>query len=509
MNDFELKATTHRRFPNARSLLRAASRLAVLATAVLIVASVSNTAARADTPVKRDIWNIGNPLVLPITPAQLAEDRRFRQAAGFRSDDAYIAALYDQVARGALPGASRNWAALLTADEAANMTGRQQLAEIVGPAPLGADTARLTAFGRILSSHIDEFGGMYFDQLADGAVVVLVTARVGDYIAALAPTLGSHADHLRVFAVAHTYQELMTLTQRLAADSAWLKAQGVVLSSFGPDAVSNTVVASVPAATDAVKAVLQGRYPGAPLRVVEGPPVKRLGANDRQAPPMMGGLQIWNVSVVCSSGFIVNSGGSTPTYAVLSAGHCGGASSWLQGSTASGNAYLVGDTTTVAYNEGGDAEVIPLAVQTDASHSPFVYISTTTSCGVTWPICTDSHNMRVISGFEAATTIGEVTCASRTQEADEVCGFVKDVNRCLTSSDNVTTCFQVFADLSGIHGDSGGPYYQPQVSGTSVAQGILSGSISGANFTNWTSYTQITAAFAAISAQGGESWSIY
>ena len=138
MNDFELKATTHRRFPNARSLLRAASRLAVLATAVLIVASVSNTAARADTPVKRDIWNIGNPLVLPITPAQLAEDRRFRQAAGFRSDDAYIAALYDQVARGALPGASRNWAALLTADEAANMTGRQQLAEIVGPAPLGA-----------------------------------------------------------------------------------------------------------------------------------------------------------------------------------------------------------------------------------------------------------------------------------------------------------------------------------------------------------------------------------
>jgi hypothetical protein len=287
--------------------------IAALATLVLACGCGDlrvGQALAAPTPsLARDVWHVGNPVELPLTPAQLANDRRFRQTFGFRSDDAYIATLYDQVTRGALPGADRTWAALLTADEAANVTHRQELVEIVGPSPLGADIARLTAFGRVLRSHVGEFGGLYFDQLADGAVVVLVTAHVPDYIAALAPLLGPHADQLRVVAVAHTYEELMTLSQRLADDSTWLKDHGVVLFSFGPDAASNGVVVSVPAVTDAVKAVLESRYPGAPLRVVEGLPVQRLGANDLQG-PMMGWLGMWRLVLIAAGAAIALLGGA-------------------------------------------------------------------------------------------------------------------------------------------------------------------------------------------------------
>ncbi len=162
MND--LRVNTRPRVVKA-AVLTGGPLLAVVVAAVLVGVSLSSRPARADPPDRRDVQHIGNPIVLPLTPGQLANDRRFRQTFGFRSDDAYIAALYDQVARGALPGASRTWAALLTADEAADMTRRQQLAEIVGPSPLGTDIARLTAFGRYLRSHIAEFGGEYFDQL--------------------------------------------------------------------------------------------------------------------------------------------------------------------------------------------------------------------------------------------------------------------------------------------------------------------------------------------------------
>lgn len=488
---------------NAASVRGRIRFLAVVVAGVLVATSLWSTGARADPPDKRDVQHIGNPVVLPLTLAQQVNDRLFRQAFGFRSDDAYIKDLYDQVARGALPGASRNWAALLTAEEAADMTRRQQLGAIVGPSPLETDIARLTAFGRYLRSHIGEFSGEYFDQLADGAVVVLVKSSLNEHAAALARILGPLADHLRVVAAAHTYQELTTLTQRLADDSGWLRDHGVVLSAFGPDVPSNTVVAHVPADPKAVEFVLQSRYPGAPLRVIEGPPLRTTGANDTQAPPMMGGLEMWRcdatgclTAVACSSGFIVSNGSS---YAVIGAGHCGGGFNWLQGSPYTLGDYFVGATATSYFGALGDAEVIPLVVQQDASH--FVYLSTT-SCGF---LCT-SHNLRVIAGSEASTSVGEVTCASRTQEADEICGNVTAVDQCVTVlPSNTIVCHQVFGNVPTIQGDSGGPFYQPQLSGTSLAQGI----ICCGDLQTFTSYTQIAAAFAAISFAGGGSWSIY
>src|SRR5690242_19710960 len=104
---------------------RGARRLALLVAAVLVVTSLWSSPARADPPDRRDVQQIDNPLVVPLTPAQEASDQLFRRTFGFQSDDAYIKGLYDRVARGALPGASRNWAALLTADEAADMSRRQ------------------------------------------------------------------------------------------------------------------------------------------------------------------------------------------------------------------------------------------------------------------------------------------------------------------------------------------------------------------------------------------------
>jgi hypothetical protein len=473
---------------------------------------VWDKSVQADSPEKQDIRNIGQPLVQPLTAAQLANDRRFRETFGLRADDAYIRDLYQKVARGALPGADRTWAALLTAAEATDMTRRQQLIESVGPNPYLTPNG-LTPFGAALRSRISEFGGEYFDQQADGAVVVLVTSDVAGVARTLAPVLGPLADHLRVVQVAHNYAELASLSARIASDFSWLKQQGIPVSSFGPDVRENAVVVRTSAPTGPVAAALAARYPAAPIRVVSGPTLRALGSSDTQAPPMMGGLLMWkcadgavacSAAQTCSSGFItrtVTSGGETPTYGVLSAGHCGGGT-WLQGSPYTVGDYTVGSTSTFVFDASGDVEVIPLSVQQDGTHSPFVYISTT-SCGF---LCT-SHNLRVISGFEATTNVGEITCESRSNsdEQDEICGSVTQSEQCVIEApSNTFVCHQMFSNFPSNFGDSGGPFYQPQVSGTSVAQGITSSS----DVRTLTTYTQIADALAAISNAGGGSWTI-
>lgn len=488
--------------------------IAILALALgvtLVVVADSGTIAKADSPDKHDVRHIGNPIVLPLTSVQLENDRRFRLTFGFRSDDGYIAHLYASAGNGGLPGANRNWAALLTAEEAADMSRRQELAELVGPNPLDASVSRLTPFGRFLKAHVADFGGQYFDQRADGAIVVLVTTDVHSYETQLAAILGARADHLRVVRVGHTYAELNAISQRVARDINWLVDHGVAVSSFGPDVVANAVVIRVPVVTDSITAAVTTRYVGAPVQVAAGPSFRTMGSSDTQAPPMMGGLLMWRCAdnafacssaTSCSAAFIINSGGSSPTYAILSAGHCG-SGTWLQGSPYTLGDYTVGTTATAYFDSGGDAEVIPLTVQADGSHSPFVYISTT-SCGFN---CT-SHNLRIISGYEQATNVGEVTCESRSnqQEQDEVCGSVTQSQQCVTEEpSNLLICHQIFADFPSMFGDSGGPFYQPQAGGYSTAQGVTSSS----DLQTLTTYTQIVDALAAISNAGGGTWSIY
>lgn len=210
---------------------------------------------------------------------------------------------------------------------------------------------------------------------------------------------------------------------------------------------------------------------------------------------MMGGLYIANGTFACASSFVVTNGS---TNAILTAGHCGADGEWFQGDFLF--PYDVGSTTTRVFDVPGDVEVIPLQTQTDASH--YVYISTT-SCGF---LCT-SHNLRVISRSEADAVVGELTCISLVNEKTEQCGGVTAINQCVIYPDNgnVQVCNQVFSWLTATPGDSGGPFYQTLTDGTSMAQGILSGTPNAGG----TNYTQISAAYRAISAAGGGTWAVY
>jgi hypothetical protein len=249
------------------SLVGRAIVLGLVVIGVLALWLAPVTPASADAPQPREVTNIGNPIDLPLTPAQEAADQRFRQTFGFNSDPDYIASLYRRVADGALPGASRNWGALLTADEAAEMMARQRLVELT----------RLPAFQAYLAAHSSEFGGQYFDQAAGGALTVLFTSNIDAHRAALSSILGAAATRLRVVQVAHTEDELRKFASQVSADLVWLRAHGVVLSSFGPDVPANDVAIRVESVTPAVLAVLQARYPGKPWRVMAAPPPRTLG----------------------------------------------------------------------------------------------------------------------------------------------------------------------------------------------------------------------------------------
>ncbi len=104
------------------------------------------------------------------------------------------------------------------------------------------------------------------------------------------------------------------------------------------------------------------------------------------------------------------------------------------------------------------------------------------------------------------TTVGEVTCLSLSNEGNEFCGNVTATDQCVDyAAQNTTVCNQVFSPLTVTEGDSGSPAYQPQTSGTSLAQGILSGMLNAGG----SNYTQISAAFNCISAVGGGTWAPY
>src|SRR5215472_3460052 len=89
---------------------------------------------------------------------------------------------------------------------------------------------------------------------------------------------------------------------------------------------------------------------------------------------------------------------------------------------------------------------------------------------------------------------GEVTCFSGAQSGNEHCTTVQAIDQCVHYNEqNLTLCHQETAGFAGIPGDSGGPWYLPQSTGTSMAQGLESGS----NGTT-SNYTQIATALSGL-----------
>ena len=148
---------------------------------------------------------------------------------------------------------------------------------------------------------------------------------------------------LRIVKVARAYQQLEALTSRLARDARKLAASGVDLQSWAPDPATDTVKitlvtpahptrGSLAAQAGIARRTLDQRY-GAAWVTVAGRTQARATAAQRDndtAPYYAGdGLYYSALGVDCSSGWSTT-GKNTGNSFILSAGHCGWGSVYLE-----------------------------------------------------------------------------------------------------------------------------------------------------------------------------------
>jgi len=439
---------------------------------------------------------------------QTVDDQRFREDMGFRSDLAYIDSLSVRADAGPreAAGLTTAWGAIMTRAEARDMALRQAIQDDVASPPLNADgrPARApSAFSSYLASHRDEFAGDFIDQHADGAVTVLFTGHVAEHAAALAARF-PFAGHLLVRAARYTYAELLDGTSVIARQASALSRAGTPITEVGPDIRANMVRIGVAYDNPAVERRLRGLFGQLPIEIKVAQPSSPTGQQGTNAPPVRAGQSIYRSAggtnfVGCTSAFVVN--GPSGFY-VATAGHCGSSGSkWIQGPfiPCCSGSYVDGSMTASIFGDV-DVAVIHLLNQGDKSHDILLSFS---SCGLFG--LETCNNIWLTQGQENFPTSGEVTCFSGSVSGGEKCGNLIAIDQCVTYSGGPTVCHQEFANFPDMHGDSGGPYYQPQSSGTSLALGIASGT----NLTTQSNYTQITSALSGLANGGFGSYSVY
>jgi len=156
-----------------------------------------------------------------------------------------------------------------------------------------------------------------------------------------------------VVAVSHDYAQLNELTQQLAKDQPTLTAEGIAMSSWGPNAATGTVEVTlgtpspadlaevaVPAGLPRVTAgtyaatvtsILRAKYGQTYITVALGGVTNTAYNRFSDTPPYWGGDRIWNTlfSVYCTGGFNVI-GNNSGHHFMLTAGHCGTSSYWAR-----------------------------------------------------------------------------------------------------------------------------------------------------------------------------------
>lgn len=445
---------------NSRSIVTAMACALMVGLPGLI--SPASASANAGASVRST--RVGDPRVL--------DDVRFRKQFGLRSDIDYVNSLY--AAARAHPHSFNplSWGALLTPAETADMLRRQRMAEAVEAT---ASRLPMTAFRHYIGLHQAEFAGMSIDQLAGGVVTVRFTGHVAEHAAALA-RLVPYPNMLRVVAASHSESDLVALRDAVTAHADELARSGLTVESVGPNEAANDVEVRTDHPTAVQAALLRDLFPGQPLTLVPGSPSTATGGHVQNAPPARGGQWIQSCGTTdfcltifyCTTAFVVEDG--TGAFYAATAGHCGGVrSGWLQ------DKYFLGVVTQSQYggSTNNDAGLISIR-STDKSKQIFIQQR---SCGF---LCTE-NDYRNVGSEESSPTQGEVTCLAGSTSDGEHCANDSSVNQCLNEKDDNGNlhflCGMVIVNgYTGIPGDSGGSWYQPQSNGTSMAQGIQSGS---------------------------------
>jgi hypothetical protein len=305
------------------------------------------------------------------------------------------------------------------------------------------------------------------------AVTVYVKTAAPRLLAAIAAVPHSGVT-LRIHKVARSYQQLETLTSRLARDIRKLAGSGVNLQSWAPDPATDTVKITLVTPAHATREALArqastarstlGRRYGAAWVTVAGQTQARSTAaqRDNDSVPYYAGDGIYDsqLGVYCSSGWSTT-GKNTGNSYILSAGHCGWGAMYL----AYGSQANIGSVSTqyldALSNDRRDFESIR------ASGAGYVWnggAGSNSLYEVVSPVTPASGSLMAFDGDvskqHTGNTVGMVNgCVSI---VDHIYGTytVCDAGEAADSNTGAVIC-------QG--GDSGGPAYVRQPDGVSVA----------------------------------------
>lgn len=178
----------------------------------------------------------------------IAKAMDFREQYGLRADRVWA----EQVARD--PTATLEYGVPLLPSETAELRRRAAEAEKLIPI--------IRAYG---AANVEEFGGVYVDQRNGGIPVALFTANLAKHEAAIRAELPPGA-RFAVRAARFTERELRALQERIVADDAELRRDGIAAIRVSTDPVTGTIPVEVSTERTDAADVLVARY-GEAVRV--------------------------------------------------------------------------------------------------------------------------------------------------------------------------------------------------------------------------------------------------
>jgi len=262
-------------------------------------------------------------------------------------------------------------------------------------------------------------GGTIDNALTVNVNVVAGKESAASDLSALVPKNAT----LQLHTVPYSWSQLEAVRMALREDEGWFpSALGTRLRATETDVINNEVVVYVTDASPGSARAIEQHFGLGKVRVetYEG------GGDDactrtNCGPPWVGGVKIYRVSAgnTCTLGFIVKKG-STSTYGIWTAGHCG-TGTWKQGSS---TGTTIG-TTIAGSNRSVDGSTADIQIiGIPASQKTPKYIADTASCNpCNTPAFSGSQVQQPFNGDEVGDSVcndGYVTGHS--------CGVIQSTN---------------------------------------------------------------------------------
>lgn len=397
-----------------------------------------------------------------------ADDVRFRQTFGLRSDISYIRQVRSAAAPA--PGArSMPWYGVaLTPSENAEITFRATKLEAAEK-----DPAVRTYLARQSS-----FAGEYIDQAGGGRITLRFTSDVAHRTQELRELVPYH-DRLVVAGARYTLAYLKELQANDTSKMTALRDAGLNIYTVGADPISNAVVVGMAQPDVHAQQVFASIFGDVPIHLQPSDRVYERAVDGLDAPPFRGGqLQLAADQTGlfgCTSAFIA----AQPTgiaaqpylYYVLTAGHC----TALHGQYSQ---YTFYEGTNIAntWNVGGTSLADGAAITIAGFQSNQVAEQSGVYDAIRVVQCNTCDN------------VNDFVCVSRLNysgnETPFGCGALVSTNQTINVYDDKgvfqsTLLHAREANVTTQPGDSGGPWYRPS---TYTAMGITSAGNSSYTF---------------------------